>query len=78
LAINGLDFSVHDDSNEVGKVHLGVVHIMELESADVSRKEQMITQLNFMNLNELNKVKDSMETWSSLCLDLLAKIEEQD
>lgn len=69
---------LNDDSNEVGKVHLGVVHVMELDSDDVSRKEQMITQLNFMNLNELNEVKDSMETWSSLCLDLLAKIEEQD
>lgn len=68
---------LNDDSNEVGKVHLGVVHIMELSSEDVARKEQMITQLNFMTLNELNEVKDSMETWSGLCLELLAKIENE-
>ncbi|MEN6384069.1 MAG: hypothetical protein ABFD79_02615 [Phycisphaerales bacterium] len=59
---------LNDDTNEVGKVHLGVVHLWKLEAPKVDRKEQMITQLEFMSAEELNKIKDSMETWSSLCL----------
>ncbi|MCF7954181.1 MAG: hypothetical protein K9M75_00115 [Phycisphaerae bacterium] len=60
---------LNDDTNEVGQVHLGVVHFWQLESEDVSRREQMITQLNFMTPAELNEVRDSLETWSQLCLN---------
>ena len=60
---------LNDDSNEVGSVHLGIVHCWTLDAPDVSRKEQMITQMAFMTPSELHQVKDSMETWSSLCLD---------
>lgn len=59
---------LNDDSNEVGQVHLGIVHYWTLESEDVTRKEQMITQMTFMTPNQLNEVADTMETWSSLCL----------
>ena len=62
---------LNDDSNEVGQVHLGVVHRWKLHSEKVTRKEQMITQMNFMTPAELNDVKDSLETWSQLCLPLL-------
>ena len=60
---------LNDDSNEVGQVHLGVVHLWTLESDKVSRREQMITQMSFMSPDELHSVRESMETWSSLCLD---------
>jgi predicted NUDIX family phosphoesterase len=66
---------LNDDTNEVGKVHLGVVHLWKLEAPKVDRKEQMITQLEFMSAEELNKIKDSMETWSSLCLAGIDKME---
>ncbi|HLB73052.1 MAG TPA: hypothetical protein VJJ98_03455 [Sedimentisphaerales bacterium] len=62
---------LNDDSNEVGQVHLGVVHHWVLDSDKVARKEQMITQMTFMTPAELNEVKDSLETWSQLCLPLL-------
>ena len=65
---------LNDDSNDVGKVHLGVVHYWTLDSDDVTRKEQMITQMTFMSCAELNEVKDSMETWSQLCLEGLDKM----
>jgi len=64
---------LNDDSNEVGQVHLGVVHHWKLDSDKVARKEQMITQMTFMTPTELNEVKDSLETWSQLCLPLLEK-----
>jgi predicted NUDIX family phosphoesterase len=60
---------LNDDSTEVGQVHLGIVHLWELTSPNVTKNEQMITQLNFMTIPELQGVKDTLETWSSLCLD---------
>jgi predicted NUDIX family phosphoesterase len=65
---------LNDDTNEVGKVHLGVVHFWKLELPKVERKEQMITQLEFMSAEELNKIKDTMETWSALCLEGIDKM----
>ncbi|MDO8302505.1 MAG: hypothetical protein Q7T18_04605 [Sedimentisphaerales bacterium] len=64
---------LNDDSNEVGRVHLGVVHHWVLDEPNVERREQMITQLSFMSMAELQSVKDTMETWSQLCLDGLGK-----
>jgi predicted NUDIX family phosphoesterase len=65
---------LNDDSNEVGQVHLGIVHLWTLNEPRVNRKEQMITQMGFMSIPELQLVRDTMETWSQLCLDGLAKI----
>ena len=64
---------LNDDSTEVGSVHLGIVHHWILDSPNVSRKEQVITQMAFMSPADLHKVKDFMETWSQLCLELLEK-----
>jgi predicted NUDIX family phosphoesterase len=64
---------LNDDSNEVGQVHLGIVHLWTLDEPKVNRREQMITQMAFMTPAELHQVRDSMETWSQLCLDGLDK-----
>lgn len=64
---------LNDDSNEVGSVHLGVVHHWTLGSPDVSKREQMITRMAFMTPSELREVRDTLETWSQLCLELLEK-----
>jgi len=66
---------LNDDSNEVGSVHLGVVHHWILDAPKVSKKEQMITQMVFMSLAELQEVRHTMETWSQLCLDNLGEME---
>ena len=65
---------LNDDSNEVGQVHLGIVHLWTLDEPKVSRKEQMITQMGFMTIPELQAVKETMETWSQICLDGLSKM----
>jgi predicted NUDIX family phosphoesterase len=59
---------LNDESNEVGSVHLGIVHLWTLAEPKVSKKEQMITQMGFMTPAQLQQVKDEMETWSQLCL----------
>lgn len=65
---------LNDDNNEVGRVHLGIVHYWNLELPNVARREQMITQMGFSSKAELEKVRDTMETWSSLCLDGLGEM----
>ncbi len=67
---------LNDDSNEVGSVHLGIVHFWKLDAPRVGKKEQMITQMAFMTPEELQQVRDTIETWSQLCLDGLAKMEK--
>jgi predicted NUDIX family phosphoesterase len=65
---------LNDESNEVGSVHLGVVHLWKLDAPKVSKREQMITQMSFLTIDELQKARDTMETWSQLCLDKLGEI----
>lgn len=62
---------LNDDSTEVGRVHLGVVHIFELESEDVRKGEAMITELQFLDRAQLAARRDAMETWSQICADAL-------
>jgi predicted NUDIX family phosphoesterase len=65
---------LNDDSNEVGQVHLGIVHLWTLDEPKVERREQMITQMGFMSIPELQEVRDTMETWSQICFDGLSKM----
>jgi len=64
---------LNDDSTEVGQVHLGIVHLWTLDKPKVTKREQMITQMGFMTADELEKVRDSLETWSALCLSGLSE-----
>lgn len=65
---------LNDDSNEVGQVHLGIVHCWTLDAPNVTRREQMITQMEFLSIDELQALRDTMETWSQLCLDGLEEM----
>lgn len=65
---------LNDDSNEVGQVHLGIVHYWTLDEPKVNRKEQMITQISFMTPAQLWEVESTLETWSSKCLAGLDKM----
>jgi len=65
---------LNDESNEVGSVHLGIVHYWTLDTPNVNKREQMITQMAFMTPAELKEVEDTLETWSQLCLSNLAEM----
>jgi predicted NUDIX family phosphoesterase len=65
---------LNDDSNEVGRVHLGVVHVFQLATADVAKGEAMITDLAFLDRAQLAARRDSMETWSQICFDHLDRL----
>lgn len=62
---------LNDDTTEVGRVHLGVVHVFDLETDDVQKREAMITNLTFLSKEELLAQRDAMETWSQICVDAL-------
>ena len=47
---------LNDESNEVGSVHLGIVHFWTLAEPKVSKEEQMITQMSFMTPAQLQQV----------------------
>ena len=61
---------INDDSNDVGKVHLGIVHLVELSSDDVQSNEDALAGLSFKLLEELKgDAYGQLETWSQLCVD---------
>ena len=61
-------------SNEVGQVHLGVVHVFELDEPNVEKNEAMITNLAFLTREELRERKVLLESWSQICLDGLGSL----
>ncbi|HEX7570063.1 MAG TPA: hypothetical protein VF492_06125, partial [Verrucomicrobiae bacterium] len=65
---------INDDSTEVGSVHFGVIHVLRCQPGQVQKKEQVITQVEFLPIEELKAKREQMETWSQLCLDNLDAI----
>ena len=63
---------INDDATEVGSVHLGVVHLFELSSDEVSSNEDAIQDLRFLPLDELRDSTESLETWSRICVEHLS------
>jgi predicted NUDIX family phosphoesterase len=62
---------INDDSTEVGRVHFGVVHVLFRTPDKVKKNEQVITQVEFVPIDELKARREQMESWSQLCLDNL-------
>jgi predicted NUDIX family phosphoesterase len=60
---------LNDDSTEVGRVHLGIVHVFRLAEAKVQKREAMITNLAFLTKSELLARRENLESWSQICLD---------
>jgi predicted NUDIX family phosphoesterase len=65
---------LNDDTTEVGQVHLGIVHVFRLAEPRVQKREAMITNLSFLNREQLGGLRDNLETWSQLCVDSLDRL----
>jgi predicted NUDIX family phosphoesterase len=65
---------LNDDATEVGRVHLGIVHVFKLAEPNVEKREAMITGLTFRAKKELLTRRETMETWSQICLDSLDRL----
>ncbi|MBP87861.1 MAG: phosphoesterase [Planctomycetaceae bacterium] len=59
---------INDDETEVGRVHLGVVHVFDVETPDVAPREAEIIDTGFRPVGELLQELDLFETWSQICL----------
>jgi predicted NUDIX family phosphoesterase len=62
---------INDDSTEVGRVHFGIVHVLFRTPEQVKKNEQVITQVEFIPIEQLKARREQMESWSQLCLDNL-------
>ena len=65
---------LNDDSTEVGRVHLGIVHLFKLKEPKVQKREAMITGLTFLTKDQLLDRRTTLETWSQICLDSLERL----
>ena len=66
---------INDDETEVGKVHLGIVHIFDLDNPKVRPREKSMINAGFARPSELVLQIDEFETWSQICHKYLAGLE---
>jgi predicted NUDIX family phosphoesterase len=62
---------INDDETPVGQVHLGVVHLVEVEQPAVRPRETEILDAGFRPVGELLAELDRFESWSQICLRAL-------
>ena len=62
---------INDDETEVGRVHLGVVHVFEVETPDVEPRESEILEAGFQRVDQLLADLSRFESWSQICLKAL-------
>ena len=65
---------LNDDTTEVGRVHLGIVHVFNLAQQKVEKREAMITNLAFLTRAELMARRESLESWLQICVDSLDRL----
>lgn len=63
---------INDDSNDVGKVHLGLVLLIEGESPNITVKSELESG-QMLTLEEMQPYYDRMETWTQMVYDYLCK-----
>lgn len=61
---------INDDSNEVGRVHFGILHVWNLREPYVLSKEELILSEGFIPMRQL-KQSNELENWSRIALNIL-------
>lgn len=60
---------VYDPSTPVGAVHVGIVHLMELDSLNVIARDPALADGGFRSIDEIVADRDRFESWSTLVID---------
>jgi predicted NUDIX family phosphoesterase len=60
---------LNDDSNPVGRVHLGLVYRLDLAVPEVRVKEKHALEGSFVPVDSLASYRERMETWSQILQD---------
>jgi len=62
---------INDDETPVGQVHLGIVHIFDVEQPAVRPRESELIECGFEPVEQLLADLAGFETWSQICLQAL-------
>jgi len=62
---------LNDDSNPVGQVHLGLVHLFKVERPAVHSRETEIIESGFRPVSQIMAELDQFETWSQISMRAL-------
>ena len=62
---------INDDQSDVGRVHLGVVHLVDLPRPEVRPRESEIIASGFRPVDEILADLSGFETWSQICMEAL-------
>jgi len=62
---------INDDSTDVGYVHFGVVHVLDVSSEDVAGNRSGILAPEFVPIADATKDLSEYESWSRFCLEQL-------
>ena len=59
---------INDDTTDVGRVHLGIVHVFDVEEPKVRPRESSMIDTGFAPAAELFREIAQFESWSQICL----------
>lgn len=59
---------INDDRTPVGQVHLGIVHILDLQAPQARCREEALVESGFAAVSELRRDLEAFETWSQFLL----------
>ncbi len=62
---------INDDQTEVGSVHLGMVHLFDVERPAVRPRETEIIECGFRPVEAILSDLSGFETWSQICMTAL-------
>jgi predicted NUDIX family phosphoesterase len=62
---------INDDQTDVGRVHLGVVYLFDVERPDVRPNETDIIECGFRPVADILADLEGFETWSQICIRAL-------
>lgn len=65
---------LNDDSNEVGRVHLGLVYLADLPDLNFKKREKAIAQISLSDAEGLRRDMEQFETWSRILISSLDKL----
>ncbi|MEM4396188.1 MAG: NUDIX domain-containing protein [Candidatus Woesearchaeota archaeon] len=62
---------INDDSNDVGKVHFGLVYLIKINFSTIIPNDDEIIFFDFKDVKDLEQYTDKFETWSLICYEYL-------
>lgn len=65
---------LNDDSDEVGRVHFGIIYVVDISNEKIKPKEKSINEPRFLSIKELKKNINKFESWSKICIKQIENI----